>query len=159
MKKRLVVLYIICIIILSGGFYFLIKADFDKIAEYTPSNKIYNTEINYEIKTVNQSSDYITIDALVNAKEKEGNNYANKKILLKDESGKILIINSQMKLTDPSLEKIDDSTNFTYSELVGKVKKSKLNKNSQYTVGLLIKNQSKEEKVVFTDTVIKVDSK
>lgn len=155
MKKGIVILLFVAVIIGSFGSYFLIKQDFERVKEVKDIENNYDVDFEYEIEDISYSDKDVIIKGWL-TEINSMNQYINRNILLKDESGNIISIKTESEERKDLEGKNTVKTNYNKCGLIGRVNNNKLTKGEKYQVGFMIVSQDEKENIIFTDKIIEI---
>ncbi|WP_196001894.1 hypothetical protein [Clostridium sp. 1001271B_151109_B4] len=155
MKKGIVMVLFVLVVIVGFGSYFLVKYDFEKVKEVKSIENNYDADFEYEIEDVAYYDKDIVITGWL-AETNSTNQYINRKIVLKDESGNIISIKTEMQEREDLEGKNTVETNYIKCGLIGRVNNDKLIEGEKYQIGFIIVNQDEREKMIFTDKFIEI---
>ena len=151
MKKGIVILLFVAVIIGSFGSYFLIE----RVKEVKDIENNYDVDFEYEIEDISYSDKDVIIKGWL-TEINSMNQYINRNILLKDESGNIISIKTESEERKDLEEKNTVKTNYNKCGLIGRVNNNKLTKGEKYQVGFMIVSQDEKENIIFTDKIIEI---
>ena len=155
MKKGVVIFLFIAVVIGSFGSYLLVKQDFERVKKVKNIENNYDADFEYEIEDISYSDKYVIIRGWL-AEINNMNEYINRSILLKDESGNIISIKTEAEERKDLEGKNTVETNYNKCGLIGRVNNNKLIKGEKYTVGFMIISQDKKKNIIFTDKIIEI---
>lgn len=155
MKKGIVMVLFVLVIIVSFGGYFLVKYDFEKVKEVKSIENNYDADFEYEVEDVAYYDKDIVITGWL-TETNSTNEYINRNIVLKDESGNIISIKTEMQEREDLEGKNTVETNYIKCGLIGRVNNDKLIEGEKYQVGFIIVSQDEREKMIFTDKFIEI---
>ena len=155
MKKGIVILIFVAVVIGSFGSYFLIKQDFERVKEVKDIENNYDVDFEYEIEDISYSDKDVIIKGWL-TEINSMNQYINRNILLKDESGNIISIKTESEERKDLEGKNTVETNYNKCGLIGRVNNNKLTKGEKYQVGFMIVSQDEKENMIFTDKIIEI---
>lgn len=155
MKKGIVMVLFVLVVIVGFGSYFLVKYDFEKVKEVKSIENNYDADFEYEIEDVAYYYKDIVITGWL-AETNSTNQYINRKIVLKDKSGNIISIKTEMQEREDLEGKNTVETNYIKCGLIGRVNNDKLIEGEKYQIGFIIVNQDEREKMIFIDKFIEI---
>lgn len=155
MEKKIVLLALMVIVIISFSIYFFIQIDFERVIEVKKIENNYNVDLEYEIEDIIYSHNDVIIKGWL-GEVGSPNNYINRRILLKSEDGTIISIKTEAEDRNDLSIKNTSETIYNKCGLIGRIKKNKLDKEKKYQIGFMVISQDEKVKVVFSDKVIDV---